>query len=242
MYDLIQKILRRKLTEGRLSTHTPSNPSGGKITAKSSDAVITKAKERIFNAMKLVASNPNYGDLYHGDGLYQIDLYPNGNFMGKMTSILDKREAGTYNDSGYGQKRTFFVKSCTNIQHPDQPEKTCKPVGKSPMEDAVIKVLAFFGNDILEFLSNNIEGEDVYTTDSKEIQQKDYLLARKKERKDSELAKMNDAKKNRLTLSPMEEKLALRDYALKHGVSVLDILNDLNLRRTILQQYQESKK
>jgi hypothetical protein len=241
MHELIQNLLRKRLLEGRLGTHSPSNINGGNIEAKTTPAVIEKVQGMIRNAMQVVQANQNYGDVYHGDGVYQIDLYPNGYLKGKLTGVLNKREPGTFNDYGYGKKRSFYVKACTNIQHPDQPQKTCKPVGQSPMQDAVIKVLAYFGQDIMDFLNLNMGGEDAYTVDKKDVQQNDYLLARKKERKDSELAKMADVKKNRLTLSPMEEKIAMKQYAEKHGMTILDILNNPALRREILQNYQSSK-
>ncbi len=191
MKTLIKEHLRL-FSEGRLATHTPSNPKGANVGKDTSEATLNRALARISSAMNTYKNNiDGYGSVYDGDGVYQVDLYPNGELVGRATAGGAKREPGTFNDPNYN-KRSFFVKACTNVQHPDQPERSCIPVGASPMEDAVTKVLVFFKDDVLEFLRKNMEGEDDYTADDKgaEIQKQkmdpkwDYKLDREEKRKE----------------------------------------------------------
>lgn len=166
----MKSIIKQKLkilVEGRKATHTPTNHRGPNVKKVTTQATYNRTLADISNAMETYLKNPEgYGGVYYGDGTYQMDLYPNGQLIGRPTAMGGKREPGTYNDPN-PFKRSFFLKSCTDIQHDDQPDKSCSPVGKSPMEDAKIKVLVFFKDDILEFLKSNMEGEDMYTADDK---------------------------------------------------------------------------
>ena len=166
MKKYIKNILK-PILEGRLATHTPSNPKGQNVGKETTQATLNRVMARIVHAMTSFRDNAEaYGSVYYGDGLYQVDLFPNGELVGKPTSLGAQREPGTFNDPNYN-KRSFFVKACTNIQHPDQQERSCSTVGKSPMEDAVVKVLVFFKDDVLEFLRKNMSGENDYTADGK---------------------------------------------------------------------------
>ena len=191
MKTLIKEHLRI-FSEGRLATHTPSNPRGANVGKDTDEATLNRVLARISSAVTNYKDNIyDYGGVYDGDGVYQVDLYPNGELVGRMTAGGAKREPGTFNDPNYN-KRSFFVKACTNIQHSDQPERSCSPVGVSPMDDAVVKVLVFFKDDIIEFLRKNMEGEDDYTADEKgsEIQKQKmdskwaYKLDREEKRKE----------------------------------------------------------
>lgn len=254
MKDFIKNKLR-VLLEGRLAVHTPSNPRGENVKSKTTEATIENIKNKIIFATKEYKKNiEGYGSVYYGDGVYQMNLYPNGFLIGKLTSIGDKREPGTFNDPN-SSVRSFFVKSCTNIEHKDQPEKTCKPVNKSPMDDAEIKTLVFFKDDILEFLRNQIKGEDKYTADKKapEISAQktgeEGLKSFSKYQKDKEIEKMKsdisisdeEAKLTELKLELTKEKvLAARagDLKLKRvlDMKIKDVLNqldDLRLKKRI---------
>lgn len=166
MRNLIKSKLRFIL-EGRSATHTPSNHRGQNVGKVTTQATYNRVLARLSSAMMEFNNNPEgYGSVYYGDGVYQMDLFPNGEFVGKPTSVGRDREPGTFNDPNHN-KRSFFVKACTSIDHPDQPSRSCSPVGKSPMDDALIKVLVFFKDDILEFLKKNMDGENAYTADGK---------------------------------------------------------------------------
>ncbi len=234
MKDFIKNKLR-VLLEGRLATHTPSNPRGENVKVKTTEDTIENIKNEIIFATEEYKNNiEGYGGVYDGDGTYQMDLYPNGYFRGKLTSIGDKREPGTFNDPN-PYKRSFFVKSCTNIQHPDQPEKSCKPVNKSPMEDAKIKVLVFFKDEILEFLRKNMEGEDEYTVDKKATElsaQKtgeEGLKSFSKYQKDKEIDKM----KSDISISDEEAKLTELKLELTREKVLAARAGDLKLKRVL---------
>lgn len=218
----------RTLLEGRLATHTPSNPIGGNVGKKTTQDTINRVLRDMVRAAEVYSENSEaFGGVYDGDGLYQIDLFPNGQLIGKQTAIGSKREPGTFNDPNYN-KRSFFVRACTNIQHPDQPEKTCRPVGASPMDDVKIKTLVFFKDEILEFLRKNMEGEDEYTSDEKgvDIQKQKmepkwaYKLDREKKEKERQANKptlsIGDEAANKL-----EKKMELT-YQLKAARGIKD--------------------
>jgi len=164
MKQFIKKKLRLVL-ENR-AKHTSSNPRGGDVKKTTTQSDFNRAMAKISNNINLY-NKFDYGDIYEGDGLYQVDLFPNGELVGKLTSVGFKREPGDFSDNQTKSKRSFFVKACTNVQHPDQPEKTCSTIGKSPMEDAVVKVCYFAKNEIIDFLKQNMEGENQYTSDGK---------------------------------------------------------------------------
>jgi hypothetical protein len=199
----------KTILEGRLATHTPINSRGNNVGKVTTQSDYNRVLVRVVNAMTMFKNNPEgYGSVYYGDGVYQVDLFPNGELVGKQTSGGTNREPGTFNDPNYN-KRSFFVKSCTNIQHKDQSDKTCSPVGASPMSDAVVKVLVFFKDDILEFLKKNMSGENPYTADNKGAEISKELTPDNKKYMYDKLAKEKERASNKKITASDELKSAV---------------------------------
>lgn len=208
MKNLILETLR-SFAEGRLGTHTPTNYKGSNVRNYTKQADLERAMNNIAKATQEFRANyESYGDVYDGDGLYQLDLYPNGELVGKPTHSGRKQEVGYTRPNA--QKMSFFVKAYTQIQHDDQPERGGKGVGKSPMNDAKVKVLANYGPDIIEFLKSNMEGEDDYTADDKAAEISKEKTADKWKYKFDKYEKEKERQANKSSISMDDEEKELR--------------------------------
>lgn len=162
MKNFIKNKLRLIL-EGRLGTHTPTNPYG---EALPKDANIKGYERGLANLVKyknIYSANGGsgaYGDVYHGDGLYQVDVSFNGDIRTVQTHRGKEIEAGDYNTVS-GVKMSIFVKACRGVEHPDLAERTCNKVGASPGEDAAVKASISFMKEIKDFLKGSVD----YTSD-----------------------------------------------------------------------------
>ena len=168
---LIQNRLRIIL-EGRHASHTPINPRTPTDNYETSladlnrtIADIAKAKET-YNSLT-PEQKQMLGDVYTGDGLYELVLHKNGQLVGKQNRIGSKGEPGTYSDPN-PNKRYFYVMVNRGITHPeyDEESRSGYTVGKSPMTDAALKVKIFMGDDMIDYLRSNIgyidgKGEDI---------------------------------------------------------------------------------
>jgi len=171
MKDFIQNRLR-VLLEGRLATHTRVSPSGPIDNSDTTQSQFENALFKIQQA-KSVYNNltreeqQQLGDVYTGDGLYEIQLSKNGDLRGKENRLISKAQVGTYNDPN-PNKRYFYIAANRGISHPEYDDETRLgySVGKSPMADALLKVRVFMGDDIISFLKNNMgylddKGEEI---------------------------------------------------------------------------------
>lgn len=161
MKDFIQYKLRI-LLEGRLATHTRANPSGPTYNAETTRSQYHKALADIEQAKNIYNSlsgeqQKMLGDVYTGDGLYEIQLSKNGDLKGTNNRINHKAEAGTYNDPN-PNKRYFYIAANRGISHPEYDDDTREGyiVGKSPMTDAILKLRVFMSNDIISFLESGL--------------------------------------------------------------------------------------
>ncbi len=157
MKHIIQHKLR-VILEGRHASHTPINPTSAPDNYESrlSDlnktiADIAKAKQTYNSLTK--QEKAMLGDVYTGDGLYELILHKNGQLVGKQNRIGMKGEPGTYSDPN-PNKRYFYVMVNRGISHPeyDEESRSGYTVGKSPMSDAALKVKVFMGDDIIDFV------------------------------------------------------------------------------------------
>jgi hypothetical protein len=161
MKDFIQNKLR-VLLEGRLATHTRVSPSGPIDNSDTTQSQFENALFKIQQAKSAyndltMEEQQQLGDVYTGDGLYEIQLSKNGDLRGKENRLISKAQVGTYNDPN-PNKRYFYVAANRGISHPEYDDETRVgyTVGKSPMADAILKVRVFMGDDIISFLKNNM--------------------------------------------------------------------------------------
>ena len=152
----------RALLEGRLANHSTANPSGPIDNSGSTQRHLFNAEDKINQAKKLFNSlsreeQQMLGDVYTGDGLYEIQLSKNGDLRGKENRIINKAQLGSYNDPN-PNKRYFYVAANRGVSHPEYEDdtRTGYPVGVSPMADAILKVRIFMGDDIISFLKDNM--------------------------------------------------------------------------------------
>jgi len=171
MKHFIQNKLRI-LLEGRLATHSSANPSGPIDNSDTTQSQLFNAVNKINQAKTLFNSlsreeQQMLGDVYTGDGLYEIQLSKNGDLRGKENRIINKAQLGTYNDPN-PNKRYFYVAANRGISHPEYDDETRVgyTIGSSPMSDALLKVRIFMGDDIISFLKDNMgylddKGEEI---------------------------------------------------------------------------------
>lgn len=174
MKDFIKNKLR-VLLEGRLANHSTVNPGGPVDNSDTKQRHLFSAVNKINQAKNLFNTlsreeQQMLGDVYTGDGLYEIQLSKNGDLKGKENRIINKAQLGTYNDPN-PNKRYFYVAANRGISHPeyDDDTRTGYPVGKSPMADAILKVRIFMGDDIISFLRDTMgyiddKGEEIRTS------------------------------------------------------------------------------
>lgn len=174
MRDFIQNKLR-VLLEGRMATYSKANPSGPIDNSDTTQSQLFNAVKKINQAKTLFNSlsreeQQMLGDVYTGDGLYEIQLSKNGDLRGKENRIINKAQLGTYNDPN-PNKRYFYVAANRGISHPEYDDDTRigNTVGVSPMADAILKVRIFMGDDIISFLRDNMgyiddKGEEIRTS------------------------------------------------------------------------------
>lgn len=161
MRSFIQNKLR-VLLEGRLASHTPINPRTPNDNYETRLSDLNRAIADIANAKQIYNSLTKeekklLGDVYTGDGLYELVLHKNGNLTGKQNRIGKKGDPGTYSDPN-PNKRYFYVMANRGISHPEyyDVDRDGYTVGKSPMSDAALKVKVFMGDDIIDFLRGNL--------------------------------------------------------------------------------------
>lgn len=238
MKEFIQKLLRKKLLEGRLASHTPSNPIGNKITAQATQEKIDAMQTRINDARRKVFSDTEkYGFKFNketgqptelrGQALYQIDLYPNGQLYGVPTSVGSKRMTDIDVESGVGKKKSFHVYSPSGVQHPDQPERAGTPVNKSGMVDAIDKLLALKGEDVLDFMIKHDKmklGVDDYMVNKEPISQIQGSQGERRKAKFDAMAadKLKHQERlktgSELDMNSREAIAILKKYAEKNGI------------------------
>ena len=238
MRDFIQYKLRT-LLEGRLATHTRANPSGPTNNAETTRSQYHKALADIEQAKNIYNSlsgeqQKMLGDVYSGDGLYEIQLSKNGDLRGTNNRINHKSEPGTYNDPN-PNKRYFYIAANRGISHPEYDDDTREGyiVGKSPMSDAILKLRVFMGNDIISFLESGLG----YLDDKG----KDIQLAKNTpeeiKKAEDKLNKANDPKFIDMPSTEKELKNKLRDLVIKRLGS--DDANEIKIIRNIEKQLKQ---
>lgn len=173
MKNFIQHRLRQ-IIEGRLASHTPSNPVG-------SDKKNISDNDLIKTMHKIVYYNNQYGqdayfqNTHEGDGIYLATIHTNGQVTIKTPNTkrkLNDGDIGSMWNGPYGN-RHVLIKAYRGIEHPSINEpRTGQVRTKSPAEDVAIKTYLSFGKEILEFVKQNMENEDAYTSDDKNFTHK----------------------------------------------------------------------
>jgi hypothetical protein len=173
MKDFI-KYKFRTLLEGARASHTPNNPVGrDKDRATNSD--LQRTMHKIVSLNNQYGQEPYFQDTHAGDGIYLVTILSNGSLTVKTPNTMRKltdSDIGLLKTGTHGNKHVY-VRAYRGIEHPDinQP-KTGEAKTSSPANDAAIKTYLVFGKDILEFVKQNIAGEDDYTSDDNDFTDK----------------------------------------------------------------------
>ena len=245
MKDFIQNRLR-VLLEGRLATHTRSNPSGGVDNSDTTQSQYENTLFKIEQAKKIYNNLPKeqqqaLGTVYDGDGVYEIQLSKNGDLRGKENRLITKSQVGTYTDPN-PNKRYFYVAANRGISHPEYDDETRQgyTVGISPMADAVLKTRVFMGDDIISFLKDSMgylddKGAEIQASKMSPDQleklagKKDLYAKRGAQEKgyfgdEEKLRKqLNDLVIARRNATSMEEKKKIRNQELELKNALADI-------------------
>lgn len=173
MKDFIRHKLRIVL-EGKRAVHSPSNPVGvDPKTASNSDLI--RLTHKLVSLNNEYGQDPYFQDTHEGDGIYMATIHTNGNITIKTPNPKRRLEApdiGLLWTGPRGNKHVY-VRAYRGMEHPDIDSPrggTAKT--SSPAEDAAIKTYLIFGKDILDYVKQNMEGEDDYTSDDKDFTSK----------------------------------------------------------------------
>lgn len=171
MKKLIQHKLRI-LLEGRLASHTPSNPSGRHDDKTATESDLERVMNKIVNYNNKYGDDPYFQDVTEGDGIYFVTIHTNGELTIKTPNTphkIDDSELGIMKNSNSGN-RYVLIKAYRGIPHPEFNQTTYGKVKtSSPAEDAKIKTYLVFAKEILEYIKQNMEGESSYTSDDKDF-------------------------------------------------------------------------
>lgn len=167
MKKFIQHKLRLVL-EGRLATHSPSNPVG-QDPKKATQSNLVRTTHKIVSLNNQYGQDPYFQNTHEGDGVYMATIHTNGEVTIKTPNTkrkLTDADIGLLS-TGTGGNKHVFVKAYRGIDHPElQDYKTGDVRTKSPANDAAIKTYLIYAKDILEFVKQNMDGESDYTTDT----------------------------------------------------------------------------
>lgn len=202
MKNFIKHKLRIVL-EGRLATHTPSNPVGidpKKATVNN----LARTTHKIVSLNNQYGQDPYFQNTHEGDGIYMATIHTNGEVTIKTPNTqrkLTDSDIGLLS-TGTGGNKHVFIKAYRGIEHPElQNARTGDVRTKSPANDAAIKTYLIFAKDILEFVKQNMEGESDYTTDTDDKDFKSQTDDKWKYKYDK-YEKVKNTKRDTLTMDP----------------------------------------
>lgn len=167
MKDFIKHKLRLVL-EGKKGVHTPSNPVG-QDPKTATDADLSRITAKIVNLNNQYGQDEYFNNTHEGDGIYMATIHTNGEVTIKTPNTkrkLNDSDIGLLWTGTRGNKHVF-VRAYRGIEHPELDDpRTGEVKTSSPAQDAAIKTYLIFAKDILEFVKQNIAGEDDYTSDT----------------------------------------------------------------------------
>lgn len=250
MRNFIRQQLRLVLEGSRMDAkHTSANSFGGERGFKPTTqdqynnavAQIEQAKKEYY-PIKM-------GDLYEGDGLYEMKLHTNGYMTVKQSSISDKRSPGMFNDNNTKTIRYFYAMANRGISHDDiksDDYSELEDTGKrhSPAEQAALKMKVLFKYEILEFLKMNMSGESEYTTDKAGAAQQvatkgdQYTQMRKSEK----LAQNIEKEKNKPEITQSDDYEAELERENAELSRQIKLAMDKGDRKTISQLRSKAKR
>lgn len=165
----------RTILEGRKTSHTPSNPVGqDPKSATNSD--LERTMHKIVSLNNQYGQDPYFQNTHEGDGIYMATIHTNGQITIKSPNTKRKLNDADIGMlwTGSGGNKHVFVKAYRGTEHTDyqntdadiNADKTGTAKTKSPAQDAAIKTYLIFAKDILEYVKQNMEGHDDYTSDT----------------------------------------------------------------------------
>jgi len=161
----------RSLLEGRKATHTPSNEMG-QDPKKASESNLIKLTHKLVHINNTYGQNEYLQNTHEGDGIYLAIIHTNGSVTIKTPNrIVNDYDIGLLRSGSYGNKQVF-IKAYRGIEHKDMLDHRNGHAITTPAGDAAIKTYLIFGSDILEFVKQNMDGEDAYTSDNKSFKDK----------------------------------------------------------------------
>lgn len=195
----------RLVLEGKKGVHSPSNPVG-QDPHKASDADLQRTMHKIVSLNNQYGQDPYFQDTHEGDGIYMATIHTNGEVTIKTPNTkrkLNSSDIGLLWTGTRGNKHVF-IKAYRGMEHPDIDTPRAGEVKtSSPAQDAQIKTYLIYAKDILEYVKQNIAGEDDYTSD---LEDKDHAqkTADKWQYKYDKLEKekARQQRKSQLTMDP----------------------------------------
>lgn len=200
MKKFIQKRLR-DILEGRLASHTPSNPVG-QDPKRATNANLIKTTHRIVSLNNEYGQDEYFQNPHEGDGIYMATIHTNGAVTIKTPNTQRKitdSDIGMLS-TGTGGNKHVFIKAYRGIEHPElHLNRTGHTKTKSPANDAAIKTYLIFAQEIIQFVKQNMEGNDDYTSDEKDFKSK---TDDKWQYKYDKYQKAQDRSKSTITMDP----------------------------------------
>lgn len=188
MKSFIKEKLRLVLEARAGARHTPTNSLSDKIYRKNiTQGMVDRMKANIANARKLY-DEKTMGNAHEGDGMYVMQITDSGHLKGIETPKGVNLQSGSPEPVKGGWALFLPMLAYRVGSHPeyDDDEREGTGTGRTPFEDAKIKMLTFMGDDIINFMKGDegyIDGKGEEIGNEK---MKDYE-ARKKDKKDLEM-------------------------------------------------------
>ena len=222
MHDLIQRLLRKRLLEGRNASHTPANKFDTPEKRQLSTDDLDYIEDLVQWYDDKYGNDPYYNTLTEGDGVYYVLISKDGIIRTNNIKVPNH----TFDPNDVGSPRTTGVQDNISVL-------IRGPRGGAKV--ARIRAYVVLGQYIVQKVRSQIE--DAYIDPTEIHGQKTLKAAMKKSKEDEKKEKIAAAKSNSIKITPQQEKEALRNYARENNMSILDILQDNELKKQIFRDY-----
>lgn len=217
----------KQLLEGRLASHSPSNPVG-KDPKLSSDNDIARTTHKIISLNNKYGDDPYFQNAHEGDGIYMATIHTNGSVSIKTPNTKNRISDSDIGmlSTGTGGNKHVFIKAYRGIEHPEFKDRKGNVRTSSPANDAAIKTYLLFGKDILDFVKQNQPGENQYTSDEKDFKSQ---TPDKWQYKYAKFDKEKNQSKSKITMDPDKaSEMELKQKELQDKIAKLKLRRGLS--------------
>ena len=157
MKSFIKNRLRVLLEAGPRTRHTPVNPTGRRSNVKATKADLNRITHNVLTAHRKWLGNEYMNNPTEGDGLYLVTV----DFRGRFNDIrtpnqkVDPAMIGMpwMSDEGIF---SVYVKANSNVGY-DEFDQSGKSETGSPAGDAKQKALLVLGNELIDYVRNQLD-------------------------------------------------------------------------------------